>query len=259
MKILVFVIGMTFLSMSAFAAKVATICHGCTDYQMQLEAGKVSRVNDVINVLDFTSNKIRTFRNFVEWDPEHGAPTDIRIIPIATSQQDRQYFGQIKVAMDEIQNELDSAFIPTHVLANVWDLPKRPFAVNDVKQYISSQINVISIGIEGFKDLLQKVGFMSGELNQYWITVPNGGRLRVTFRVRGQVIIIDIVEAIDSNNNTVPFETEDVVSYRFAGGADIGPAMGAFSRLGFIVKLQKGKTTIIDCPYSPECKPKEQN
>lgn len=258
MKLLVFIIGMMSLPISAFAAKVATVCHNCNASQMQLAAGTVSNPKDTINVLDFTSNTIRTFRKFVEREPKDGEPSSIRVIPVTTSQEDLQRFSQIQSALTDFKNQVESAQVPPVVLENVWDLPKRSFVANDLEDYITSRLWVGNITIDAVKNIARQLGLLEGELSQYWVTVADGGKIRISLRVLGGSII-EILEVRDSNNNTIPFVAEDVGSYRFAGGSNINAAMGAFSRLGFIVKLREGRATIIDCPDAISCKPKQEN
>lgn len=66
-------------SASVFAEKRAVVCNNCDYNTMKSLAGKVSQPNDTINILDFSSNKMETFKNYVEWDFEHGESLDIHI------------------------------------------------------------------------------------------------------------------------------------------------------------------------------------
>lgn len=244
-------------SQSVFAGnKIATTCHGCNSNDMKVRAGNVGwgEHGQTINVLDFTQSKIETYENYIEWDQEHGYVSHREIIRVKTSETDKKIFQEVSDALNELGNNTSSSIAPPDVINNVWDLPNYSRNKNNLTDYIKDQLWVSSITIEAVKDKARKLGFLSGELNKYWLTTANGGKVLFSMKIDGGVILIELLEARDSDNNTVPFKVSDIGTYKFNNHSNIGAASGAFSRFGFSTSIRVGAVTIIDCDSSGKCK-----
>ncbi|WP_390444784.1 hypothetical protein [Pseudoalteromonas sp. MTN2-4] len=221
---------------------------------MKLKAGIVSEPGNIINVLDFTQSKIETYHNYIEWDPDHGQISHREIIKVSTSSADKSMFQDISNAFKEFEDNTVSNTVPSAVIDNVWDLPKYSRNQNNLTDYIKEQLWVSSITIEAVKDKARKLGFLSGELNKYWINTANGGKVLFSIKIDGNAVIIDLIEARDSDNNTVPFNVSDIGTYQFDIPSNIRGATAAFARFGFSVKIRSGKVTIINCDSKGNCK-----
>ena len=251
----VFFVVLMFLSHFVYAGnKIATVCHGCSSYDMNLRAGVVSEPGNVINVLDFTQSKIGTYENYFEWDPEHGQVGHREIIKVSTSSVDKRMFQDISNALKELKRSTESNVVPSGVIENVWDLPKYSRNQNNLTDYLKEQFWVSSITIEAVKDRARKLGLLSGVLEKYWINTANGGKVLFSIKVDGGAIIIELLEARDSDLNTVPFKVNDIGTYQFDIQSNIRGATAAFARFGFSVKIRIGKVTIIVCDSKGNCK-----
>lgn len=135
------------------AGEANIVCDACSIIEMKTKA-KQELANSLphekykgeynlrVNVIDFYNDKQNTFAVSVYVDSGPVRPSDFKAKLITSSSKFKENMKRLKRAIKQVKTEVEASLIPSSVVSSPWRIPARSYVVNNIKDYIKSNVQV---------------------------------------------------------------------------------------------------------------------
>ena len=260
-KIITLVLLLYGLNINLVSAENYKECNNCSPSALLNSAEQWGQSNILhgssknLHLIDFTSSKVTSFivtkKRLTDKQKIITSTAQIHMNSIASPPHLKGIMNDFKREVSYLESAIAPITIPTEVVAGAWVIINCQYCKHDVNDFINSSVHG---NIAAIKIALNRIEQMTGLLqtpvtNIYKLSLNDGGflMLKVTHS-NGQDLTVKIEEAVDENNNIVPFKSSDLVGKRIKVNSlrsadNINAALSAFS---LRIPRQTGRVTITD-------------